>query len=56
MNRDISREERERDNKLREKVAEKRGNGEMRWKTGRGTLDREDGKEVRSLVGQGEEN
>ena len=49
MNRDISREERERDNMLRAKVAEKRGDGEVRWKTRRGTLNRGDGKGVRSL-------
>ena len=43
MNRNISREERERDNKLKAKVGEKRGSGEARWKTGRRTLDRGDG-------------
>ena len=49
MNRDISREEREIDNELRAEVAEKRSNGEMRWKIRRGTLDRKDGEGVRSL-------
>ena len=42
VNRDISREERERDNKLRAKVAEERSNEEMRRKIRRGTLDSED--------------
>ena len=49
VNRDISREERERDNKLMTKVAEKRGNGDTRWKTRRGTEDRRDGEGVRRL-------
>ena len=46
VNRDMSREEREKDYRLRAMVAEKRRNREVGWKIRRGTLVREVGENV----------